>query len=378
MNSMKISLDLSLQYVREKDLDAVRLFGLLGLLPGGIEQIDLDQIWGSTWIHHASILFRFSLIIKREKGVGLGPPRYTMYPFMTSYAVDSVALTELLRFKKKVKKHLRNKVMEIFEQVSDSVVNSAENFDKFRHEEINIKACLKREMEDLKKAGALSEVRDSSNRLNLSLDHIKNISLSKHNSFESPHTSMSKKTNSNNNTKNSGNTTKNPLQHAKTAFPTEKSSHRESILGTEAIAKELASLRNSVISQPNVDSESYYTANGSDRMSRKTDDHKISIYSTDSILKQAEENKESSNPFQQFAPQVHGRPAIWKQSLSNDTIHFDELPSETVSRQTTNISLYDNTRKRLDSGYSAAMSENNMKESINSQSVVDYQWGNDN
>lgn len=114
MNSMKISLDLSLSYAKEKDLDAVRLFGLLGLLPGGIEELDLDVIWGNTWIHHASVLFRFSLIVKKERGVGLGPPRYTMYPFMTSYAVDSLLSKEKLRFKKKIKKHLRNKVMEIF------------------------------------------------------------------------------------------------------------------------------------------------------------------------------------------------------------------------------------------------------------------------
>jgi len=47
--SLAISLGVSVNYVRERGPNAVRLFALMGLLPAGTLGEDLDAIWGDGW-----------------------------------------------------------------------------------------------------------------------------------------------------------------------------------------------------------------------------------------------------------------------------------------------------------------------------------------
>ena len=47
--SLRISLELSIISVKESSQDAYTLYFFLGLLPGGVTEIQLSALWGKTW-----------------------------------------------------------------------------------------------------------------------------------------------------------------------------------------------------------------------------------------------------------------------------------------------------------------------------------------
>lgn len=80
--SLRLSLDISIQYLKRNDFEALTFFKFIGLLPGGVEEDELTQIWGSkSWEKYAEILRKASLLVYKpvEK-------QYTLLPFMNSRA----------------------------------------------------------------------------------------------------------------------------------------------------------------------------------------------------------------------------------------------------------------------------------------------------
>jgi hypothetical protein len=65
-SSLSASYGISVDYLRERTPEALRLFGLMGLLPGGALARDLSAIWGAEWEALMDILVRVSLV-EQEK-----------------------------------------------------------------------------------------------------------------------------------------------------------------------------------------------------------------------------------------------------------------------------------------------------------------------
>eukprot|EP00753_Platysulcus_tardus_P008992 PLAT175.5.p1 GENE.PLAT175.5~~PLAT175.5.p1 ORF type:complete len:1597 (+),score=689.47 PLAT175.5:1104-5894(+) len=66
VNTLVISLDASLEHLRRRQPQAVTLFALLGILPGGALGSDLQDIWGDGWRDLADMLVRNCLIERRQ------------------------------------------------------------------------------------------------------------------------------------------------------------------------------------------------------------------------------------------------------------------------------------------------------------------------
>mgnify|MGYP000844135314 CR=1 FL=1 len=56
-HSLKVSMDISTQRIREECPEALELFCILGLIPGGLTEQDLTALWGSdSWVPLAEYL----------------------------------------------------------------------------------------------------------------------------------------------------------------------------------------------------------------------------------------------------------------------------------------------------------------------------------
>ena len=77
---------------------AIKLFCMIGLLPGGCTENDLNQLWGNGWLGLAEKLLRASLIVKKNTN---GDNIYSLFPFMNQYA------SSLLTEDDKVQEHRR-------------------------------------------------------------------------------------------------------------------------------------------------------------------------------------------------------------------------------------------------------------------------------
>ena len=94
--SLKVSLDASISHMQETEPLTIKLFCLIGLLPGGCSEIDLDNLWGNNWIKLADMLLVASLLLKRNQ-IG-GEIRYQLLPFMNRYAEELLELEEKKEF----------------------------------------------------------------------------------------------------------------------------------------------------------------------------------------------------------------------------------------------------------------------------------------
>lgn len=80
--SLRVSLELSINHMKNSMADALKLFGFMGLLPGGISEKELTQIWeGSQWENLKDALVRASLLVYKTDTSGVFV--YSLLPFMT-------------------------------------------------------------------------------------------------------------------------------------------------------------------------------------------------------------------------------------------------------------------------------------------------------
>lgn len=77
---------MSIQHVREKFPDSLKLFGLIGMLPSGVSKDELTQLWGNNrWKKYKDVLVRSSLLIHRNED---NSDVYSMLPFMSERACE--------------------------------------------------------------------------------------------------------------------------------------------------------------------------------------------------------------------------------------------------------------------------------------------------
>ena len=60
-----MSLETSIEHMKETDPEAIKLFCLIGLLPGGCTESDLNWLWGNSWNKYCDKLLRASLLNQR-------------------------------------------------------------------------------------------------------------------------------------------------------------------------------------------------------------------------------------------------------------------------------------------------------------------------
>lgn len=81
---MKISLEVSINYIKKSKIEALDLFMLIGLLPGGIKQPELNELYGSNaWKSYKDSLIRASLLVYKPAESML-----TLLPFMNTIAYE--------------------------------------------------------------------------------------------------------------------------------------------------------------------------------------------------------------------------------------------------------------------------------------------------
>ena len=98
--SLRISLDISIRNLERNNKEALELFKFIGMLPGGITQIELTKIWGSDeWKSHKESLIKASLLVFKPKENTL-----QLLPFMNTRALE---MLDEEGEKKKMKFHLK-------------------------------------------------------------------------------------------------------------------------------------------------------------------------------------------------------------------------------------------------------------------------------
>ena len=98
--SLRLSLEISIENIKKNEPDALKLFKFIGLLPGGVYQNDLTDMWGNTnWKTYKDTLIRSSLLIFKQNEKLL-----TLLPFMNTLAIE---LLEEDKDETKIKYHLQ-------------------------------------------------------------------------------------------------------------------------------------------------------------------------------------------------------------------------------------------------------------------------------
>ena len=98
-----ISLQISVDYMQQRNPEAVRLFAVMGLLPAGALSADLDAIWGEGWRPLMDALVRACLVERDELAIG---EHFFTYPFVTSYAEKLLSKDDRPRFPEIIAEHM--------------------------------------------------------------------------------------------------------------------------------------------------------------------------------------------------------------------------------------------------------------------------------
>jgi len=136
-NSFAVSLGVSVDYVRERNPEAVRLFAVMGLLPSGALPQDLDAIWGDSWRPLMDALVRASLVERMELS---NTEHFSTFPFVTAYAERLLTAGDRTRF--------ATRACEYFGKMSEAIYramgteNAVQAQALLEVEELNLRACL--------------------------------------------------------------------------------------------------------------------------------------------------------------------------------------------------------------------------------------------
>jgi hypothetical protein len=86
-----MSIEASISFLLEKNPDAVRLFCLIGMMPGGLQNYDLSELWPKDdWYgHHLNKLIDSSLVQRKAEINVISNKEHVSYcllPFMNYYS----------------------------------------------------------------------------------------------------------------------------------------------------------------------------------------------------------------------------------------------------------------------------------------------------
>ena len=144
--SLRVSLELSISHMKNSMAGALKLFGFIGLLPGGISQKELTMMWGDDgWVGLKDALIRASLLVYKTDPTG--EFIYSMLPFMTIRACELLVEEEKRYFEYHIKccKLYKNYLYMFY--LSDKTIDKIE---KLVAMETNIWACIYRSNSNIK------------------------------------------------------------------------------------------------------------------------------------------------------------------------------------------------------------------------------------
>ena len=136
--SLRISLEISINNIQKQNPQALDLFKLIGLLPGGIKQTELTELWGSnSWKSLKDDLIRASLLVNKPSENIL-----TLLPFMNTRAYELLETEEAKKneFHIKIWKFYKN----FLKNFEDKMNKNSSNLNDFVEKEANIWACIYR------------------------------------------------------------------------------------------------------------------------------------------------------------------------------------------------------------------------------------------
>ena len=136
--SLRLSLEISIKNIKKKNSEALDLFMLIGLLPGGIKQPELTELYGSpAWKPLKENLIRASLLVYKPAENML-----TLLPFMNTRAFELLEEDE----NKKTEFHL--KCCKFYKEFCAKYLNQINDksfkLNEFVECESNIWACIYR------------------------------------------------------------------------------------------------------------------------------------------------------------------------------------------------------------------------------------------
>jgi hypothetical protein len=140
--SLRVSLELSINHMKNAKPEALKLFGFIGMFPGGISESELDEMWGNnSWVDLKDALVRASLLVYKRDDKG--SLIYSMLPFMTIRAGEFLDDDPKLRhiYHMKCCRLFKNYLFSFY--LSDKRM---ENIEKFIEMETNIWACIYRSL----------------------------------------------------------------------------------------------------------------------------------------------------------------------------------------------------------------------------------------
>jgi hypothetical protein len=103
MCSLKVSMDISIKQLTETEPKAIKIFWLIGLMPGGCTEKDLNILWGTGWMNEIEKLLRASLLVKKSV---VDENIYQLFPFMNQYASNNMNSTDKKLLHEKIAKYL--------------------------------------------------------------------------------------------------------------------------------------------------------------------------------------------------------------------------------------------------------------------------------
>lgn len=136
--SLRMSLEISINNIKKTNPEAIDLFKLMGLLPGGIRQPELTELWGDkTWNTLKTNLIRASMLVYKPTENTL-----TLLPFMSARAYELLEADE----GKKTEFHLKccRFYKDYCLKFIDKINANNFNLNEFVERESNIWACIYR------------------------------------------------------------------------------------------------------------------------------------------------------------------------------------------------------------------------------------------
>ncbi|CAI2382289.1 unnamed protein product [Moneuplotes crassus] len=140
--SLRVSLELSINHMKNTNPKALNFFGFIGQFPGGIGEFQITQMWGdNSWIPFKDALIRASLLVYKTDANGKFI--YNMLPFMT------IRAGELLDEDDKLRYEFHQKSCKLYKDYCIEIYNSDKSLDtieKLTDMETNIWACIYRSL----------------------------------------------------------------------------------------------------------------------------------------------------------------------------------------------------------------------------------------
>ncbi|KAM3134700.1 hypothetical protein pb186bvf_013175 [Paramecium bursaria] len=143
--SLKVSLELSWENLLERYEKAAVFFSMLGLLPCGVFQEDLDWIYGSNWDKLANQLVKSSLLMctKRYNRV-----HYCLYGFIVKFAESKLDKKQAKIYQYNIIQFYQKKI-QYYYGVIGTQIGDTQHIEEFASIEQNIKSAIFREFEEI-------------------------------------------------------------------------------------------------------------------------------------------------------------------------------------------------------------------------------------